>query len=81
MDPAGRLDSAVIITPEADKPHGDMERPKCSSGTTSAPCQGALVRGDTRRGSVRPEEERLVALTRHMKSRSVAVMAGWGFME
>lgn len=22
-----------------------------------------------------------VALTRHMKSRSVAVMAGWGFME
>lgn len=23
----------------------------------------------------------MVALTRHMKSRSVAVMAGWGFME
>lgn len=38
-------------------------------------------RGHTLSGSARQEEKEATALTRHMKSRSVAVMAGWGFME
>lgn len=30
---------------------------------------------------IQDRANRTLALTRHMKSRSVAVMAGWGFME
>lgn len=30
---------------------------------------------------IQDRANRALALTRHMKSRSVAVMAGWGFME